>query len=52
MSKAHVFVDFKEVALQDTGDFIDPVRNGAISKASIEAECMDLSKGLNHGRAA
>lgn len=51
MSKAHVFADFREAALQETGDLSDPIRSGAISEASVEADFIDLSKGVHAGRA-
>ncbi|WP_311945699.1 ornithine cyclodeaminase family protein [Halomonas piscis] len=52
MAKAHVFVDFKEAALQETGDLIDPVKNGTLREADILGDFLDFSRGLHRGRTA
>lgn len=50
MKKAYVFADFKEAALTETGDFISPIENGAITTDDILGDFFSLSRGEHQGR--
>ena len=50
MKKAQVFADFKEAALTETGDFISPIRSGAITEDHIIGDFFTLSRGQHTGR--
>jgi ornithine cyclodeaminase len=50
MQKAQVFADFKEAALTETGDFISPIKSGAMTKDHIIGDFFTLSRGHHAGR--
>ena len=50
MAAARLFVDRRESALNEAGDFLLAVREGAISQSHIEAELGDLLLGRHPGR--
>lgn len=52
MTKAHVFADFKDAALHETGDLIDPIKSGALREEDILGDFLDLSRGRHGGRTA
>jgi ornithine cyclodeaminase len=47
---ARLFVDRRESALHESGDFLVPLREGAIGEGHIEAELGDLLEGRAAGR--
>jgi ornithine cyclodeaminase len=48
--RARVFVDSRKVALEDAGDLIQPIRQGAITPDHIRAELGELVLGRAAGR--
>jgi len=50
MQKAQVFADFKAAALTETGDFIAPIKSGAMTADHIIGDFYTLSRGLHAGR--
>ncbi|MBM4017815.1 MAG: ornithine cyclodeaminase family protein [Planctomycetes bacterium] len=48
--RARVFVDSREAALEEAGDLIQPIRQGAITPDHIRAELGDLVLGRAAGR--
>lgn len=52
MARSSLFVDFKEAALHETGDLIQPINNGVISSDSVLADFIGLSNGHHAGRQA
>ena len=48
--RARVFVDSREAALQEAGDLIQPIRQGAINPDHIRAELGELVLGRARGR--
>lgn len=51
MTRGSVFVDTRAGALKETGDLIDPIREGAITEQDVLAEFRDLCGGHHAGRA-
>lgn len=52
MQKGAVFVDTRAGALVETGDLIDPIKEGAITEQDILAEFSELCAGQHSGRSA
>ncbi|MEX1058749.1 MAG: ornithine cyclodeaminase family protein, partial [Natronospirillum sp.] len=50
MALSSVFVDTVAGALKETGDLIDPIREGAITEDDIQGEFRDLCNGRHTGR--
>ena len=50
LRRARVFVDTR-VALQESGDLVDPIRRGVIGTADIAGDLFDLCRGKVEGRA-
>ena len=49
LRRARIFVDTR-VALQETGDLLDPIRRGVIGSADIQGDLFDLCRGKIEGR--
>jgi len=52
VSRASVFVDSREAALEEAGDLLIPMAEGLISKDSIRGELSELVLGRKRGRAS
>lgn len=50
VSRASIFVDSREAALEEAGDLLIPMVEGLISKDSIRAELSELVTGSRRGR--
>ena len=50
ISKAKLFVDTYEGALQESGDLVIPLQEGLIQKEDIQADLHELCAGLHPGR--
>lgn len=50
MSRGTIFVDTRAGALKETGDLIDPIREGVITAQDIQADFRDLCGGRHRGR--
>jgi ornithine cyclodeaminase/alanine dehydrogenase-like protein (mu-crystallin family) len=50
--RARVFVDTRAGALEEAGDIVQPLANGAIGEADIVADVFELTRGEKSGRAA
>jgi alanine dehydrogenase len=51
-SRASIFVDSKEAALEEAGDLLIPIKEGRLSKSAIRAELSELVSGKKRGRAS
>ena len=51
-SRASIFVDSKEAALEEAGDLLIPIKEGRLSKSAIKAELSELVSGKKRGRAS
>jgi ornithine cyclodeaminase len=51
-ARCTIFVDTREGALAETGDLIQPIRNGIISEKDVIAEFSELCAGKHAGRSA
>jgi ornithine cyclodeaminase/alanine dehydrogenase-like protein (mu-crystallin family) len=49
LRRARIFVDTR-VALEETGDLVDPIRRGVIGAADIKGDLFDLCRGRVEGR--
>jgi len=49
-ARCTIFVDTREGALSESGDLIQPIRNGAITESDIVAEFSELCSGKHTGR--
>ena len=47
--RARVYID-TEGALEESGDLIDPLRSGALSRDRIAGDLFDLCRGIVEGR--
>ena len=52
VSRASIFVDSKEAALEEAGDLLIPIEEGRVSKRAIKAELSELVTGKKRGRAS
>jgi ornithine cyclodeaminase/alanine dehydrogenase-like protein (mu-crystallin family) len=52
VSRASIFVDSREAALEEAGDLLIPIREGRLSKSAIKAELSELVSGKKRGRAS
>jgi ornithine cyclodeaminase len=52
VSRASIFVDSKEVVLEEAGDLLIPIKEGRLSKGAIRAEMSELVSGKKRGRAS
>ncbi|MES9902062.1 MAG: ornithine cyclodeaminase family protein [Sedimenticola sp.] len=50
VERASLFVDTRAGALKEAGDLVQPLNNGIIKTADIEADLFDLTRGLHPGR--
>ena len=50
ISKARVFVDTREGALNEAGDIVQPIRSGIIAKDDIAGDLFELTRGKRAGR--
>ncbi|MDO6564478.1 ornithine cyclodeaminase family protein [Amphritea sp. 1_MG-2023] len=51
LQRCQVFVDVRAGALSETGDLIIPIREGAITESTIQADFSELCRGHHRGRA-
>jgi ornithine cyclodeaminase len=52
VARCSIFVDTREGALAETGDLIQPIRNGVITEADVIAEFSELCDDKHAGRSA
>ncbi|KZL19149.1 Alanine dehydrogenase [Pseudovibrio axinellae] len=50
VSRAHVFVDTREGAMNEAGDITVPLANGTLTPEDVQADLFDLAKGQHAGR--